>query len=232
MNPLVTPQATKKDKSSRNTVANQADITLREDHNLDLDYDRTIDLNFGDEEGIGSQEYRARSAEAEGVDGFGDDFELGLDLDLELDLGLMDDDVPPAGADNEAADEDRQRRNESPAAYAARQRKDKGVGTSRVASIAAQARELSEAPSETLSEVPSVELGRDAATPLSIRNSEFLGKAPEGLDDSVLKGLNEGESYDMDLGGPDFGAAGDGTTFDFGADNYDTSLPQDGQQSK
>lgn len=233
MNPLVAPQTNRKDKSSRITVANQADITLREDHNLDLDYDRTLDLNFGDELGIGSQEYRARSVEADGSGGIGDDFELGLDLDLELDLGLMDDDLPLGGIDGDVDQDGRQRRDESPAAYAARQRRQKTPGTtSRVASIAAQARERSEAPSEALSEVPSVELGRDAATPLSIRHSDILGHDARGQDDSILKGAQGDESFDMDLDGPDFAPAGDGTTFDFGGDQYDVSLPQDGQNSK
>lgn len=231
MNPLVAPQTTGKDRSNRITVTNVADITLREDHNLDLDYDRTIDLNFGDELGIGSQEYRARSVDTEGGLGFGDDFELGLDLDLELDLGLMDDDLPLGGREGTEGVEDGQRRDESPAAYVARQR-NKTTGPSRVASIAAQARELSEAPSEALSEVPSVELGRDAATPLSIRNSDIVGQGQQGVDNSLLKGIDQGDSFDMDLGGPDFAPAGDDTTFDFGGDQYDTSLPQEGQHSK
>jgi hypothetical protein len=230
MNPLAAPQSTGKDRSNRITVANPADITLREDHNLDLDYDRTIDLNFGDELGIGSQEYRARSVETEGGVGFGDDFELGLDLDLELDLGLMDDDPPLGGREGTEATEDGRGRDESPATHVARQRS-KTNGTSRVASIAAQARELSEAPSEALSEVPSVELGRDAATPLSIRHSDILGQGQQGVDNSMLKGVYQGDSFDMDLGGPDFAPAGDDTTFDFGGDQYDTSLPQDGQHS-
>lgn len=234
INPLAAPRSNRKDTSKRNTVANQADITLREDHNLDLDYDRSLDLGFGDDFGIGSQEYRARSAEAEGSEGgIPDDFELGLDLDFELDLGLMDnDELPPAGEAGEEAEGSRQRRDESPAAYAARQKTDKTSSTSRVASVAAQARQLSEAPSEGLSEVPSVELGRDAATPLSIRHSDIMGPNQEGLDDSVLKGAAEGASFDLDLGGPDIGAAGNETTFDFGGDQYDRSLPQDGQQSE
>lgn len=232
MNPLSAPQTNRKDRSNRITVANQAEITLREDHNLDLQYDRTLDLNFSDELGIGSQDYRARSAEAEGSIAFGDDFELGLDLDLEFDLGLMDDDMPFAQGATDGIDGDRHERDESPSANAAKQRGEKAVGVSRVASIAAQARERSEAPSEALSELPSVELGRDAATPLSVRHSDILGQGQETLDDSVLKGGQGTDSFGMDLEGPDFALAGDGTTFDFGGDQYDASLPQDGQHSE
>lgn len=221
MAPLPTPATNRKPKI---TVSNQADITLREDH--DLEFDRTLDLNFGDELGIGSQDYRAPSIG--GDDTFDEDFELGLDLDLELDLGLMDDDGASVAGFTANGD-----REDSPAAIAAKQQRARnGQSPSRVAAIAAQARARSEALSETFSDAPSVELGRDAAGIRSDRDSvapDLLPEAAQGMDLSVLKGPNS--TFDDSAGGfHDFAPDADDLTMDLGGNDFDPL--EDGQRSK
>lgn len=141
-------------------------------------YNRPLDLGDG---GFGSQEFRAMSVDGEELD-------LGLDLDLELDLGLMDDEVA------------RLDREDSPAAVAAHRARQQS-GVSRIADIAAQARDRSS------SEAPSVELGRDAAPDMSQRDSlgpDMLGPGLDGMDKSVLNGAND-FTLDSDPVGGDFG---------------------------
>ena len=211
-NPAGTPaQSGKKGKS--NTVSKQADITLREDHSMygdddDDPYNRPLDLG-GADGGFGSQEFRAMSYD-------GDELDLGLDLDLELDLGLMDEDTS-------AFD-----REESPAATAA-QRARQQSGTSRVMDIAAQARERSS------SEAPSLDLGRDAPAPRPHRDSiasDLLPEAAEGMDKSVLDGMND-RTFDSDAFDGGFAPMdnNDGTLDLGGGMDLDLGL-DDGQRSK
>ena len=214
VNPQGTPASAAR-KAKASNVSKQADITLREDHSMYGDDEP--DLTFGGSDaGIGSQEYRALSVD--GGAGGGDlnlgldlDLDLDLELDLELDLGLMD-----AGGDDmrmHALD-----RQESPAATAAQRAANAGSGgaVSRVAKIAemARARSSSEAPSE----VPSLEYGRDAPAPRPHRDSiasELLPEALEGLDKSVLEGVDRTLDSDV-FDGPGEAFVPADETFDHG----------------
>ena len=218
--------------TGRTTMSKHADITLQDD-NIDLIEGYEDDLRkspyLGDDTGIGSQDFRAGSYSALGID---DQLDLGLDLDLdvELDLGLdLDNDIDVDNVDNRESNLDLLGSSSLSSSPAAKQRthtSGTGAGPSRIVSIAAHAR--AREGERSSSEGPSVEIGRDAAQPRSARDSiasELLSDAGLQRDDSLF-GVGGGDtSLLSDNAGPAFQP----NEFEFGGNDMDFDL---GRSSK